>query len=58
MAGKPKNPEQLKTYTLRVRMTEAERALLEEAAKAKSLETSTWVRSELLGLARKVLGKK
>jgi hypothetical protein len=40
---------------LRIRMTEAERALLEEAARFKSLETSTWARSELIALARKVL---
>jgi len=58
MAGKPKKPEQVKTYTLRVRMTEGERALLEEAAKAKSLETSTWARSELVALARRLLSKR
>ncbi len=46
------------TYMLRIRMTEAERALLEQAAQAKSLETSTWARSELVGLARKILEKK
>lgn len=55
MSGKPKRPEQLKSYTLRVRMTEAERALLAEAAKSKSLETSTWARSELVALARRLL---
>ena len=43
---------------LRIRMTDEERALLEEAAKLKSLETSTWARSELVALARKVLGRK
>lgn len=43
---------------LRIRMTEDERKLLEEAAKSKSLETSTWARSELVGIARKMLGKK
>jgi uncharacterized protein (DUF1778 family) len=57
MAGKPKKPEQVKTYMLRIRMTETERALLEEAAKAKSLETSTWARSALVLLARKTLRK-
>lgn len=51
MAGKPKKPEQVKSYTLRVRMTEAERTLLEEAARVKSLETSTWARFELVRLA-------
>jgi uncharacterized protein (DUF1778 family) len=55
MAGKPKNPELVKSFTLRVRMTEGERALLEEAAKVKSLETSTWARSELVALARKII---
>ena len=58
MAGKPKKPDQVKSYTLRVRMTEQDRALLDAAAKAKSLETSTWARSELVSLAKKTLGKK
>jgi uncharacterized protein (DUF1778 family) len=58
MAGKPKKPEQVKRYMLRIRMTEAEHALLEEAAKGKSLETSTWARSELVALAKKLLAKK
>jgi hypothetical protein len=39
-------------------MTETDRALLEAAAKAKSLETSSWARSELVALARKILAKK
>jgi hypothetical protein len=39
-------------------MTEKERALLEEAANVRSLETSTWARSELVALARKIVGKK
>lgn len=56
MAGRRKKPTgETKTYMLRIRMTEAERALVEEAAKAKSLETSTWARSELVALARKLL---
>jgi hypothetical protein len=58
MAGKPKNPELVKTYTLRIRMTEDERKLLEGAAQSKSLETSTWARSELVALARRMLGRK
>jgi Mg-chelatase subunit ChlD len=37
-------------------LTEEERTLLEEAAKSRSLETSTWARSELVALARKVCG--
>jgi len=59
MAGRHKKPEpEAKSYMLRIRMTEAERALLEEAAKSKSLETSTWARSELMALAKKLLAKK
>lgn len=59
MVGRHKKPEtEAKSYMLRIRMTEAERALLEEAAKAKSLETSTWARSELVALAKKMLSKK
>jgi hypothetical protein len=58
MAGKPKKPELVKTYMLRVRMTEADRALLEAAAQSRSLEMSTWARSELVALARETLKRK
>ncbi len=55
MAGKPKKPEDVKTFMLRVRMTPDEHALLEEAAKTLSLGVSPWVRSEMVKLARRVL---
>jgi hypothetical protein len=56
MAGRHNKPDsEAKSYMLRIRMTEAERKLLEEAAKSKSLETSTWARSELVALAKKLL---
>lgn len=58
MAGKPKTPERLKNNTLRVRMTDGERKLLDEAALSKSLETSTWARSELIALAKRLLRRK
>jgi uncharacterized protein (DUF1778 family) len=59
MAGRhKKSATEAKTYMLRIRMTEADRELMEAAAKAKSLETSTWARSELVALAKKVLAKK
>jgi uncharacterized protein (DUF1778 family) len=59
MPGRPKKPDaEAKSYMLRIRMTEEERALLEEAAKSRSLETSTWARSELILLARTILHKK
>jgi hypothetical protein len=56
MAGRRKKPDtETKSYMLRIRMTQTERALLEEAAKSRSLETSTWARSELVALARRLL---
>jgi hypothetical protein len=59
MAGRHKKPKSdAKSYMLRIRMTEAERLLLEDAAKAKSLETSTWARSELVQLAKRILDRK
>jgi hypothetical protein len=58
MAGKPKAPARVKSYTLRIRMTEAERVLVEDAARLKSLETSTWARMELVALARRIAAKK
>lgn len=59
MAGRPKKPENdVKTYMLRIRMTEEERKVLDDAARAKSLQLSSWARSELLALARKLLGRK
>ena len=59
MAGRPRKPEsETKSYMLRIRMTQRERLLLEEAAKARSLDTSTWARSELVALAKVMLQKK
>jgi hypothetical protein len=59
MAGRPRKPgSEVKTYMLRVRMTAEERALLEDAAKFKSLQLSSWARSELVRLARRILGGK
>ncbi len=58
MAGRHRKPSpETKKYMLRIRMTQEDRALLEAAAKFKSLETSTWARSELVAMARKVLEK-
>jgi hypothetical protein len=56
MAGRQKKPEsEARSYMLRIRMTDAERALLVEAARARSLETSSWARSELVRLAKRLL---
>jgi uncharacterized protein (DUF1778 family) len=59
MAGRQKKPEsEAKNAVLRIRMTHQDRALLDAAAKGKSLETSSWARSELVALARRIIGKK
>jgi len=59
MRGRPKKAEsEARQNVLRIRLTEEERQLLDEAAKGKSLETSTWGRMELIALARKLLKEK
>jgi hypothetical protein len=58
MARPKKPPGEGRKNFLRIRLTEPERKLLDEAARSKSLETSTWGRSELIALARRTLGKK
>jgi uncharacterized protein (DUF1778 family) len=55
MAGKPKSPGQVKGFMLRVRMTEAERDLLEQAARERSLSVSALVRSESVASAKRIL---
>ena len=47
-----------KAFMLRVRMSDADRELLEAAARYRSLTLSSWVRSEMVAIARKTLGKK
>jgi uncharacterized protein (DUF1778 family) len=59
MAGRPKKPESATlSYMLRIRMSQGDRELLEQAAKFNSLQLSSWARSELVALARKLLDKK
>ncbi len=57
MARPKKPPGEGRENVLRIRLTDDERRALDDAAKARSLETSTWARSELIALARKSLGK-
>ena len=46
------------SYMLRIRMSQEDRRLLDEAARLKSLQLSSWARSELVALARKLLERK
>ena len=57
MARPKKKESEAKENVLRIRLTEAERETLNSAAAAKSLETSTWARSELMGLAKRILAR-
>jgi uncharacterized protein (DUF1778 family) len=58
MSGKPKDPAKVKSRTLRVRMTPEQYQFAEDAAQVKGLGLSTWVRLEILALARKLLSNK
>jgi uncharacterized protein (DUF1778 family) len=55
--ARPKKDETF-DYMLRIRMSEEDRKLLEKAAKHKSLQLSTWARSELVSLARTLIDGK
>jgi hypothetical protein len=58
MAGRPKKPEgKVRSKLVPVRLSEGEYELLDRAAKAKSLQLSSWIRSEMLALARRLLSK-
>ena len=58
MAGRPRKPTGLaRNNILRVRLTEKEREELDQAADLSGLDTSTWVRHELLSLARKAIAR-
>ena len=52
--ARPKKPkDESRENVLRIRLTDAERKALDAAAEAKTLDTSTWARAELLQLAKR-----
>ena len=56
MAGPKKKLEgQARENVLRIRLTDEERALLDQVAETKTLDTSNWARSELIALAKRAL---
>ena len=57
MGRPPKPPKDVKSETLRVRMTKAERALLGRAAKAQGETLSEWARAALVALAQRLTKK-
>jgi hypothetical protein len=57
--ARPKKPDgEARGNVLRIRLTDDERRELDEAARDKILETSTWARAELVALARRLAAKK
>jgi uncharacterized protein (DUF1778 family) len=58
MMGRPPKPEtEKKENVLRIRLTEADRATLDQAAEVAGGETSTWAREQLLAIANRLLRK-
>jgi uncharacterized protein (DUF1778 family) len=55
MARPPKPEGEARENVLRIRLTDDERRLLDQVAQGKTLDTSTWARSELVALAKKIL---
>jgi hypothetical protein len=52
--ARPRKPKvERRGNVLRIRLTDAERKRLDAAAEARTLETSTWARAELLQLAKR-----
>jgi uncharacterized protein (DUF1778 family) len=58
MARPSKQKSDTLSYMLRIRMLPEDRKLLEQAAKFKSLQLSSWARSELVALARAIIDGK
>jgi uncharacterized protein YbaP (TraB family) len=53
MQKQRKQESENRENVLRIRLTESERKELDQAAKERSLDTSTWARMELILLARR-----
>ena len=53
MGRPPKPPDQRKSSELRIRLTETDRETLDDAAKSRGAETSTWARDVLLKAAKR-----
>jgi uncharacterized protein (DUF1778 family) len=57
MGRPPKQPGEVRNSILQVRLTAEERETLDRAAHTKALDTSAWVRTEMLALANQLLQK-
>lgn len=53
MARPPKKPGETRENVLRIRLTEAERKAIDEAALGTGLDSSTWARMQLLAISKK-----
>ena len=50
-----KKPGEARDAILQVRLTAAERKLLDDAARTRTLDTSAWVRMEVIAIAKRIL---
>jgi hypothetical protein len=57
MAGRHKNPEDRKSYQLRVPLTAGQRAIIEEAIKLDLDEKAGWARAILLSAAKRTIAQ-
>ena len=57
MARPLKDPEDRKNYHLRVPLTDAQHALIEEAVKLDDQDKAAWARAILLDAAKRRIGK-
>jgi uncharacterized protein (DUF1778 family) len=53
-----KKPEDRKDYHLRIPLTDAQRALIEEAAKVAESDMAAWARTILLEAAKRTVAKR
>jgi hypothetical protein len=58
MARPKKTATNRRDNILQIRLTDKERKALDDAARAKALDTSAWARTRLLELAREILEEK
>jgi len=56
MARPKKEPAKRRSTYFRFRLTEQEKTLIADAASRRSLDASAWARSELIALAKRIVG--
>jgi uncharacterized protein (DUF1778 family) len=55
--ARPKKTDDRKSTYFRFRCTDEEKEIIEQAASIRSLDASSWGRSELVGLAKRMIAR-